>query len=157
MNYPYLVGPLEALKAAINPDKVDLTSFPRNDLPSKRLPAFLNDQDYCLVFANAIGGEGYLRYKDIRGDRNDLYLQNNGDQLIETVATNCGGGRGRTIVVIHAVGPVIVERWADLPGVKAIIFANLPGQESGNSLVYSLFTINWLWLMLFRLTFYSDT
>ncbi|KAI9786306.1 MAG: hypothetical protein M1816_008047 [Peltula sp. TS41687] len=139
VNYPYLVGPLEALQAAISPKKINLTSFPSNDLTSKPPPAFLKDQDFCLVFANAIGGEGYLRYQDIRGDRNDLYLQTNGDRLIKVVAKNCGGGQGRTIVVIHAVGPVIVERWADLPGVKAIIFANLPGQESGNALVDVLF------------------
>ncbi|KAJ0358764.1 hypothetical protein COL922a_014596, partial [Colletotrichum nupharicola] len=59
-----------------------------------------------------------------------------GDTLIETVAKNCGGP---TVVVVHAVGPVIVESWIDLPGVQAVLFAHLPGQESGNAIVDILF------------------
>ena len=135
VNYPYLIAPLDALKAAINPDKVNLTAFPSNILPHKQLPNLLKDQDYCIVFANADGGEGYIAYQGIRGDRNDLFLQKNGDRLIKSVASDCGGGQGKVVVVIHAVGPVIVEKWADMEEVKAIIFANLPGQESGNALV----------------------
>src|SRR5699024_3097999 len=42
-------------------------------------------------------------------------------------------------VIVHSVGPVIVESWVDLPGVQALLFANLPGQESGNALVDVLF------------------
>lgn len=43
------------------------------------------------------------------------------------------------MVVIHSVGPVLLESWINLPGVKAVLLANLPGQESGNSLVDVLF------------------
>lgn len=43
------------------------------------------------------------------------------------------------VVVIHSVGPVIMEEFADLPSVKAILHANLPGQESGNALADVLF------------------
>lgn len=46
---------------------------------------------------------------------------------------------GKTVVIIHSVGPVLVEKWIDLEGVKAIVYANLPGQESGNALVDVLF------------------
>jgi hypothetical protein len=42
-------------------------------------------------------------------------------------------------VVIHSIGPVIVEEFIDLPNVKALVYANLPGQESGNALVDVLF------------------
>lgn len=72
---------------------------------------------------------------NIRGDRNDLFANKNGDQLVKTVANNCDN----TIVVVHAVGPVVVEKWIDLPGVKAVLFAHLPGEESGNALVELLF------------------
>lgn len=71
----------------------------------------------------------------IRGDRNDLFAQKGGDELVISVAKGCGGGNGNTVVVIHSVGPVVVEKWVDLPGVKAVLFAHLPGQESGNALV----------------------
>ncbi len=43
------------------------------------------------------------------------------------------------IVVVHTVGPILVENWVDLPSVKAVVFAHLPGQEAGNSLTDILF------------------
>ena len=62
-------------------------------------------------------------------------LWNNGDNLIKYVASVCDN----TVVVIHSVGPVLVEPWIDHPNVTAVVWANLPGQESGNSLVDVLF------------------
>lgn len=93
------------------------------------------------MFVNADSGEGYITYQGIRGDRNDLFVQKGGDKLVASVAKDCGEGKGRTIVVIHAVGPVVMEGWVDLGTVKAIILANLPGQESGNALV-SIFVVS---------------
>ena len=136
--FPYLVDPFSALKGRFNKDKVTVTGHLANDV-TKELRAQLKKQDLCLVFANSDAGEGFLSWNGIRGDRNDLNLQKGGDELIRAVAQNCGGGRGDTVVVIHAVGPVIVEAWADLPGVKAVILANLPGEESGNALGDVLF------------------
>lgn len=136
--FPYLVDPFSALKGRFNKDKVTVTGHLANDV-TEELRAQLKEQDLCLVFANSDAGEGFLSWNGIRGDRNDLNLQKGGDELIRAVAQNCGGGRGDTVVVIHAVGPVIVEAWADLPGVKAIILANLPGEESGNALGDVLF------------------
>lgn len=78
---------------------------------------------------------------DVRGDRNDLMLQKGGDKLVQDIAKDCGKGKGNVIVVIHAVGPVIMENFSDLPSVKAIILANLPGQESGNALVDVIFGV----------------
>ncbi|CAI4211285.1 unnamed protein product [Parascedosporium putredinis] len=43
------------------------------------------------------------------------------------------------VVVVHTVGPLILDRWHDLPSVKAILFAHLPGQEAGESLTNILF------------------
>lgn len=75
----------------------------------------------------------------MRGDRNDLKLQKKGDKLIKDVSKNCGKGKGNVVVVIHTVGPVLLEEFVELPNVKAILIANLPGQESGNALVDVLF------------------
>jgi beta-glucosidase len=99
----------------------------------------LVDQDLCLVFANSDGGEGFIHDDDVWGDRNNLDLQHSGAELIERVATHCGGGHGRTVVVLHSVGPVVMESWIDLPGVHAVLYGNLPGQESGNALADVLF------------------
>lgn len=75
----------------------------------------------------------------IRGDRNDLDLQKGGDQLIQDVAKGCGEGMGDVVVVIHTVGPVILEKFINIMNVKAVIIANLPGTESGNAITDILF------------------
>ena len=78
-------------------------------------------------------------YLDVRGDRNDLNLQKGGEKLIQDVAKGCGKGEGDVVVVVHSVGPVILEKFIDLPNVKAALIAHLPGQESGNAIVDVLF------------------
>jgi len=134
VEFPYLVSPAAALKEAFNKDKVYVTDFPTNTPPFKSSPEILKDQDVCIVFANADSGEGYMANDGINGDRNDLFLQKGGDALIRSVADGCGDGKGSTVVVIHSVGPVIVDKWIDHPSIKAVIMANLPGQESGNAI-----------------------
>ncbi|PKY06735.1 putative glycosyl hydrolase [Aspergillus campestris IBT 28561] len=134
VDYPYLVSPLEALEQAWAPG-VDMTAYTRNMV----MPQDATDKDLCLVFVSADSGEGYISAHGIHGDRNHLFLQKGGDTLINTVAENCGEGAGRTVVVVHAVGPVVVEPWIDLPGVHAVLFAHLPGQESGTALMDVLF------------------
>jgi beta-glucosidase len=139
VEFPYLVSPLKGISSVIDPDQIELSHHLTNNPPFKKNPGILANLDICIVFINADSGEGYIRPDGISGDRNDLYPQKGGDQLVKTVAHGCGKGKGKTIVVVHSVGPVIVERWADLPGVKAIIMAHLPGQESGNAIADILF------------------
>lgn len=134
VEFPYLITPISALKKAFNKDKVVVTDFPTNNPPFRKSPSIIEDQDVCIVFANADSGEGYMSDGPIRGDRNDLFLQGGGDDLIAMVANGCGDDKGSTVVVIHSVGPVILENWIDHPRIKGVIYANLPGQESGNAL-----------------------
>jgi beta-glucosidase len=42
-------------------------------------------------------------------------------------------------VVIHSVGPLILETILAQPNVVAVVWAGLPGQESGNALVDILY------------------
>lgn len=51
------------------------------------------------------------------------------------MTANCNN----TVVVIHSVGPVLIGEWYDHPNVTAILWAGVPGQESGNSLVDVLY------------------
>lgn len=139
VEFPYLVTPIQALESAFDQGQVNITSYLTNNPPFKASPWIVHDQDLCLVFINADSGEGFRTVDGIRGDRNDLYAQNGGDSLVQMVADSCGRGQSDTVVVIHAVGPVIVENWVDLPGVKAVLLAHLPGEESGNALVDVLF------------------
>ena len=107
---------------------VELTLLPTNDLPKH---GSLSDHDLCLTFINADSGEGYLEHEGIRGDRNDLYAQKGGDKLARAVGEQCGN----VVVVIHSVGAVVVENWIEMESIKAVLYAHLPGQESGNALV----------------------
>jgi beta-glucosidase len=70
-----------------------------------------------------------------QGDRRDLRLWHGGDELVEAVAR----AGVPTVVVVHSVGPVLLERVLAQPSVKAVVWAGLPGQESGNALVDVLF------------------
>ncbi|KAE8442358.1 hypothetical protein EG329_003429 [Mollisiaceae sp. DMI_Dod_QoI] len=134
VEFPYLITPAEALKAAFNKDKVYVTDFPTNSPPFQKTPVIIKDQDICIVFVNADSGEGYMANDGVRGDRNDLFLQKSGDDLVGFVANGCGDGHGSTIVVIHTVGPVILDKWIDHPNIKGVLIANLPGQESGHAI-----------------------
>jgi hypothetical protein len=88
-----------------------------------------------IVFVNADSGEGYINVDGNEGDRNNLTLWHSGDDLIKNVSAICNN----TIVVIHSTGPTLVSEWYDSPNVTAILWAGVPGQESGNSITDVLY------------------
>ncbi|KAF2719439.1 glycoside hydrolase family 3 protein [Polychaeton citri CBS 116435] len=134
VEFPYLISPAEALEREFDLQTVELTTATTNK--EAHIDSTATGQDLCLVFINSDAGEGYLKWRDVKGDRNDLYPQKGGDDLVKSVGGSCGGN---TVVVLHTVGPTILERWIDIPGVKAVLIAHLPGQESGNALADVLF------------------
>lgn len=104
-------------------------SFPSNSNPSPN--------DTAVVFVTADSGENYITVENNPGDRtsSNLNLWHNGDRLIKDVAARYAN----VVVVVHTVGPILMEEWHDLPSVKAVLLAHLPGQEAGNSLMDVLF------------------
>ena len=60
---------------------------------------------------------------------------NNGDALVQAVAAQ----NNNTIVVVHSVGPLILEPWIDHPNVTVVLWAGLGGTETGNALVDVLY------------------
>ena len=87
------------------------------------------------MFVNADSGEDYISVDGNEGDRKNLTLWINADNLITAVANT----NPNTIVVAHSVGPAILEAWIDHPNVTAVIWAGVPGQEAGNSIADVLF------------------
>lgn len=77
----------------------------------------------------------YITVEGNAGDRNNLDPWHNGNELVKSVAAV----NKHVIVVVHSVGPVTLETILALPSVKAIVWAGLPGQESGNALVDVLY------------------
>ncbi|KAJ6260554.1 hypothetical protein Dda_4780 [Drechslerella dactyloides] len=133
-NFPYLISPLTALQNRAYQDN-SVIQWVVDDYATEHMDATARQADTCLVFVKADAGEGYLTVDGNNGDRNNLTLWANGEHVIKTVAGNCSN----TIVTVHAPGPVLMEEWIDHPNVTAVLFAGLPGQESGNSIVDVLY------------------
>ncbi|PHH81329.1 hypothetical protein CDD82_1030 [Ophiocordyceps australis] len=82
--------------------------------------------DACIVFGNAWACEG--------ADRPALY-DDYTDRLINKVAAQCNN----TIVVLHNAGPRVVDGFVEHANVTGVIFAHLPGRDSGEALVSLLY------------------
>ncbi|KAJ5669500.1 hypothetical protein N7462_010570 [Penicillium macrosclerotiorum] len=127
---PYLITPEEAIGNMTNNVEFYITdSFPSD--------VSVGANDIAVVFINADSGENYITVEGNYGDRNSagLYAWHNGDDLVKAAAEKFAN----VVVVIHTVGPIVMEEWIDLDSVKAVLVAHLPGQEAGDSLVDVLF------------------
>lgn len=142
-DFPHLIAPFDALNSTFDHSAVEITAHKKQ--AAKHAGGLAENQDLCIVFANSDAGEGFLSWGPVKGDRPNLKTQKQGDTLIAEVAKKCGnayqanGYGANTIVVLHTVGPVIMEHWIDLPGIKTVLVAHLPGQESGNALADVIF------------------
>jgi len=133
-NFPYLVSPLTALQARAMLDG-SVIQWVTDDYNNNTQASTASQASVCLVFVKADAGEGYITVDGNQGDRNNLTLWANGENVIKTVAGQCNN----TIVTIHSPGPILMEDWIDHPNVTAVLYAGLPGQESGNAIVDILY------------------
>jgi len=121
-NFPYLVTPLTAIQNELLGNGVDVEDVLDNYATSQ-IQTLAQRADevngVCIVFANADAGEGYITVDGNEGDRNNLTLWQNGDNLIMEVAAQCNN----TVVVLHTVGPVLVDAWYNNPNITAIVWA----------------------------------
>ncbi|KNZ63973.1 hypothetical protein VP01_107g2 [Puccinia sorghi] len=161
-NFPYLISPATAIQNHLRQSNPTISyqsifdNYAYEQIGNASVPA-----DVALVHVSSDSGESYITVAGNAGDRNNLSLWYNGDDLILKTAQACNN----TVVVIHSVGPVDMEAWIDHPNVTAVLMAGLPGQESGNSEVDILwgqvnpvkhrvpfsvmdFLPRWLWLAL---------
>ncbi|KAJ7257802.1 glycoside hydrolase family 3 protein [Mycena rebaudengoi] len=129
----FIVPPIAAIQSFVGTSATISTSL-SNDLTAG--PAAAKGKDVALVFVNAMSGElgAYDVVVGNMGDRNDLDLWYKGGSLVEAVAKVCNN----TIVVIHSVGPVSVS-WSEHPNITAIIYAGVPGEQTGPSIVDVLY------------------
>ncbi|KAK2604736.1 hypothetical protein N8I77_007637 [Diaporthe amygdali] len=134
-DFPYLVTPDTALQNQALADGSRYESILDNYATSQIEALIVQAYATPIVFVNADSGEGYISVDGNEGDRNNLTLWNSGDELIKNVSSL----NNNTIVVIHSVGPTLLTEWYDNPNITAILWAGLPGQESGNSIVDVLY------------------
>ncbi|CAJ2505802.1 Uu.00g131960.m01.CDS01 [Anthostomella pinea] len=117
----YVSSPFEALSLRAYDDDTSLWW----DFHSGN-PAVDQSSDACIVVGNAFASEGWDRV----GLHDDFT-----DALITNVASQCNN----TIVVFHNAGVRLVDQFIDNPNVTALVFAHLPGQDSGRALISILY------------------
>lgn len=132
-NLPYLSAPLDAIRTRAQADGTTLTTSTSDSTSAGASAA--GSAATAIVFIAANSGEGYITVEGNAGDRINLDPWHNGNDLVKAVAAV----NKKTIVVVHSVGPIILETIVALPNVVAIVWANLPGQEAGNALVDILY------------------
>ncbi|KAJ5137143.1 hypothetical protein N7448_005697 [Penicillium atrosanguineum] len=117
----YVVSPIEALNRQAYEDNSSIMW----DIHSQD-PDVDPTSDVCLVMVNAFSTEGFDR-PGLTDDYSDI--------LITNVAKKCPN----TVVVIHNAGIRLVDDWIENDNITAVIFAHLPGQDTGRSLVDLLY------------------
>ena len=133
-DFPYLVDLLQAISLPARHDHTSLSWwFNDFDLAGANMTA--TGVDVAIVGINSDSGEDYITVDGNEGDRNNLTAWKGGDDLVLAVAAV----NNNTVVVVHSVGPLILEAWIDHPNITAVLWAGIPGQESGNSLVDVLY------------------
>lgn len=126
---PYVITPEEAIANVSANTQFYIT----DTFPSVTASA----DDIAIVFLSADSGENYITVDGNPGDRlvAQLSAWYSGDTLVQDAAATFS----TVVVVVHTVGPIIMDAWIDLPSVKAVLVAHLPGQEAGSALVDILF------------------
>lgn len=128
--FPYLRSPYETIQnKVVNYDGSVNWLF--DDFDTASASQYASLADVTIVFVSSDSGEQYINVDGNEGDRNNLTFWNNGDNLVQAAAANCSN----VIVVAHSVGPNIVESWIEHQNITALLWAGLPGQESGNAIV----------------------
>ncbi|KAL4894835.1 putative glycosyl hydrolase [Aspergillus ambiguus] len=113
----YIDAPYNAFQRQAYEDDTFLTW----DFSSQK-PFVNGGSEACIVFINELASEGMDR----------PYLADpHSDGLVKHVASQCNN----TMVVIHNAGVRLVDGWINNPNITAVIYAHLPGQDSGGSLV----------------------
>lgn len=132
--FPYLVTPETAIQNIVVGNLGSFQSI-TNNYASTQIQALATAASVAIVFANADGGEGFINVDNNIGDRKNLTLWQGGDTLIRNVSALCNN----TIVVLHTIGPVLIDEYKNNPNVTAILWAGLPGEQSGNAIADILY------------------
>lgn len=137
-NFPYLVTPETAIQNRVLANYGSFESITDNTALSliSALARRASQVDgVCVVFANSDSGEGYIEVDGNYGDRNNLTLWQGAPAMIANVTSECNN----TVLVIHSTGPVELGEYKNNPNITAILWAGVPGEQSGNGIADILY------------------
>jgi beta-glucosidase len=132
--FPYLIDPLTAIAKQARRDRSVLQWW-LDDWDLSGVAGIAQTSEVTIVGIDSDSGEQYITVDGNEGDRNNLTAWHNGDNVVLAAAN----ASSNVVVVVHSVGPLIIESWIDHPNVTAVLWAGIPGQESGNALVDVLY------------------
>ena len=132
--FPYLVDPESAIQLEVLQNRGVFQSITDN-YAGMQIQTLAKQASVAIVFVNSDSGEGFISVDGNEGDRQNLTFWKGGDTLVQNVSANCNN----TILVIHSTGPVVLGDYSDSPNITAILWAGVPGQESGNSITDVLY------------------
>ncbi|PLB34810.1 beta-glucosidase [Aspergillus candidus] len=131
--FPYLIAPLDGIKNRKSSNATEIITSTTDEATAGAEAAAAAET--AIVFISSDSGEEYITVEDNEGDKNDLNPWHNGNDLVKAVAA----ANKKTIVVVHSTGPIILETILAQPNVVAVVWAGIPGQESGNALADVLY------------------
>lgn len=134
INNPVVVTPFQAIQELAMQREIIVDSNSDN-WNLEHVEEQADYTDMAVVVVSAYSGEGYIQVDENFGDRRNVSLWNNGDNLIKHVADRCR----KTVVVVNSVGPVDMEQWIDHENVVAVIYAAPLGQYVGKAIAEVLF------------------
>ncbi|KAI5237104.1 glycoside hydrolase family 3 protein [Aureobasidium subglaciale] len=135
---PYLITPDAAIQHEVVSRYGSYESITNNSAFTQinALARRVNDvTGVCIVFANADSGEGFVNVDGNYGDRNNLTLWQGADAVIRNVSAVCNN----TVLIIHSVGAVEIDEYKDNPNITTILWAGLPGEQSGYAITDVLY------------------
>ncbi|KAK6453911.1 beta-glucosidase [Scheffersomyces xylosifermentans] len=134
VNNPFVITPYEAIAKRAREEGMAI-NFSSDVWELDHVEELADYADLALVIVGASSGEGYIEVDNNFGDRSNLSLWNNGDELIEAVAEKCH----KTVVIVNSVGPVNMEKWIENENVVAVLFSPPLGQFVGEAIAEILF------------------
>lgn len=133
-NFPYLVTPETAIQNEVLSNNGIFQSI-TNNFAGTQILRLASQASVAIVFVNADSGEGFINFDGNEGDRNNLTFWGGGDTLVANVSATCNN----TILVVHSTGPVLLGNYSDHPNITAILWAGVPGEQSGNAIADVLY------------------
>ncbi|KAI5270639.1 glycoside hydrolase family 3 protein [Aureobasidium subglaciale] len=135
---PYLITPDAAIQHEVVSRYGSYESITNNSAFTQinALARRVNDvTGVCIVFANADSGQGFVNVDGNYGDRNNLTLWQGADAVIRNVSAVCNN----TVLIMHSVGAVEIDEYKDNPNITTILWAGLPGEQSGYAITDVLY------------------